>query len=302
MIQVMGEALIDIIVSPQGEIDSVVGGGPVNTARTIARLGSEVSFLGGISQDALGKRIRRLLDSDSVNCAIEQDCVAPTTLAIASLDKSGAASYQFLIHGTSSLSVSPEIALTAVNLSAAAVHIGTLALIFEPLSHATRAVVAGMGEDQLLMMDPNARPSVMDDPTEFWETFNTSLDRADVIKVSGEDLDYMFPSLANVDAAKKIHERSSAVVLFTDGSKSVHVFTEGVQFHCDVPNVEVVDTVGAGDSFSGGFLSYWDARNWTRRDTQDVDKIRSAVQFGIAVAAITCQRAGATPPFAHEVG
>ena len=112
----------------------------------------------------------------------------------------------------------------------------------------------------------------------------------------------MFPSLAHVDAARQIHDQSSAVVLFTDGSKSVRVFGEGAQFHCDVPNVEVVDTVGAGDSFSGGFLSYWDARKWTRRDTQDVEKIRSAVQFGITVAAITCQRAGATPPFAHELG
>ncbi len=80
----MGEALIDIIVSPQGEIDSVVGGGPVNTARTIARLGSEVSFLGGISQDALGKRIRRLLDSYSFYCAIFHDFFAPTTFSISS--------------------------------------------------------------------------------------------------------------------------------------------------------------------------------------------------------------------------
>ena len=302
MIQVMGEALIDIIVSPQGEIDSVVGGGPVNTARTIARLGTEASFLGGISQDALGKRIRRLLDSDNVNCAIEQHCAAPTTLAIASLDESGSASYQFLIRGTSSLSVTPEIALAAVNPTATAVHIGTLALIFEPLSSATRAVVTAMGEDQLLMMDPNARPSVMDDPTQFWESFNTSLDRADVIKVSGDDLDYMFPSLTHVDAAKQIHDQSNAVVLFTDGSKSVRVFGEGAQFQCDVPKIEVADTVGAGDSFSGGFLSYWDSRNWTRRDTRNVKKIRSAVQFGISVAAITCQRAGAMPPLAHELG
>lgn len=297
----MGEALIDIIVSPRGEIDSVVGGGPVNTARTIARLGSEASFLGGISRDALGKRVRRVLHSDGVNCAIEQDCAAPTTLAIASLDEHGAASYQFLIQGTSSLSVTPEIALKAVNPTAVAVHIGTLAFIFEPLSRATRAVIEAMGEDQLLMIDPNARPSAMDDPTEFWESFNTSLDRADVIKVSGDDLEYMFPSLSNIDAAKSIHDQSGAVVLFTDGPQRLHVFVEGAQFQCDVPKVEVVDTVGAGDSFSGGLLSYWDAHNWTRRDTQDVKKVRAAVQFGIKVAAITCQRAGATPPFTHEL-
>ncbi len=301
MIQVMGEALIDIIVSPEGEIDSVVGGGPVNTARTIARLGTEASFIGGISQDALGKRIRRLLDADHVNCAIERDCVDPTTLAIASLSEHGAASYQFLMHGTSSLSVTPEIALKALDPNAMAVHIGTLALIFEPLSQATRAVVEALGEKQLLMMDPNTRPSVMDDPAEFWETFNASLDRADVIKVSGDDLDYMFPELSSFDAARDIHNQSQAVVLFTDGSQDVHVFIEGTEFQCDVPQIDVVDTVGAGDSFSGGFLSFWDSHNWNRQDTKDAEKVRAAVEFGIAVAGITCQRAGAMPPFAHEL-
>lgn len=301
MIQVMGEALIDIIVSPEGEIDSAVGGGPLNTARAIARLGSQASFIGGISQDSLGKRIRRLLDADNVNCAIAQDFPVPTTVAIASLDEHSAASYQFLIHGTSSLSVTPEIALSALDINATAVHVGTLAFVFEPLSQATRAVVAAMGEKQLFMMDPNARPSVMDDPTEFWATFNTSLDRADVIKVSGDDLDYMFPDLSNLDAARDIHDRSHAVVLFTGGSHGVHAFIANEYFQCDVPKIDVVDTVGAGDSFSGGFLSFWDRNNLNRSDIQDADKVRAAVEFGIKVAGLTCERAGAMPPFAHEL-
>lgn len=301
MIHVMGEALIDIIVSPHGEINSVVGGGPVNTARTIARLGTEVSFIGGISQDALGKRIRRLLDSDGVHCAIEQDCAASTTLAIASLDDEGAATYQFLIHETSSLSVTPEIALNAMDDKATALHIGTLAFVFEPLSQATRAVVAAMDETQLLMIDPNARPSVMHDPSQFWETFNTTLNRADVIKFSGEDLDYMFPDLSNLAAVRDICSRSQAVVLFTDGARGVHVLTKTEEFLVNVPEVHVVDTVGAGDSFSGGFLTYWDRNNWGRSNLQDAKAVRAAVEFGIKVAGLTCQRAGAVPPFAHEL-
>jgi len=301
MIQVMGEALIDIIVSPEGDMSSVVGGGPVNTARAIARLGTPVSFIGGISHDALGQRIHRLLDADTVHCAIKQNCIAPTTVAIASLNEHGAASYRFLMHGTSSLSVTPDIALNALDVNATAVHVGTLAFVFEPLSQATRAVVAAMGEHQLLMMDPNARPSVMDDPAEFWQTFNTSLHRADVIKVSGDDLDYMFPDLSNLDAARGIHTQSHATVLFTDGSRNVHVFSENEYFQCDVPRVKVVDTVGAGDSFSGGFLSYWESQNWERREARESKKVRAAVEFGIMVAGITCQRPGAMPPFAHEL-
>lgn len=301
MIQVIGEALIDIIVSPAGEIDSVVGGGPVNTARTIARLGTEVSFIGGISQDALGKRIRRLLESDGVEIAIEQDCVAPTTLAIASLNDDGAATYQFLIDGTSSLSVTPEIALNVLDTNATATHIGTLAFVFEPLSQATRAAITAMTENQILMIDPNSRPSVMQDPSQFWETFNASLGRADVIKFSGDDLDYMFPDLSNHAAVRDICSRSQAVVLLTDGSRGVRVFMNNEEFHVDVPEVEVVDTVGAGDSFSGGFLTYWDSHNWNRSQLQDANSVRAAVEFGIKVAGLTCQRAGAMPPFAHEL-
>jgi fructokinase len=301
MIHAMGEALIDIIVSPDGEIDSVVGGGPVNTARTIARLGTKVSFIGGISQDALGKRIRRLLDSDAVHCAIEQDCPAPTTLAIASLDEVGVATYRFLIEGTSSLSVTPEIALQAFDNKATALHIGTLAFVYEPLSQATRAVVAAMGESQILMIDPNARPSVMKDPSQFWETFNSSLERADVIKFSGDDLDYMFPDLSNQDAARDICSRSQAVVLLTDGPNGVDVLTQTEEFHVNVPAVHVIDTVGAGDAFSGGFLSFWDKHNLNRGELQNAEAVRAAVEFGIKVAGLTCQRAGAMPPFAHEL-
>lgn len=301
MIQVMGEALIDIIVSPAGEIDSVVGGGPVNTARAIARLGTEVSFIGGISQDALGKRIHRLLESDLVQCAIQQDCVASTTLAIASLDDQGAATYQFLIQGTSALSVTPEIALKALDINARAIHIGTLAFVFEPLSQATRAVVAAIDDKQILMIDPNARPSVMQDPSQFWETFNMALDRADVIKFSGDDLAYMFPDLSHHSAVRDICGRSPAIALVTDGSRGVHVFTQNEEFYVDVPQVRVVDTVGAGDSFSGGFLSYWDSHNWSRRELQDSSAVRAAIEFGVKVAGLTCQRAGAMPPFASEL-
>jgi fructokinase len=158
-----------------------------------------------------------------------------------------------------------------------------------------------MGENQILMIDPNARPSVMQDPSQFWETFNASLDRADVIKFSGDDLDYMFPDLSNHAAVRDICSRSQAVVLFTDGSRGVHVSTKNGEFHVDVPEVQVVDTVGAGDSFSGGFLTYWDTHNWNRSHLQDANSVQAAVEFGIKVAGITCQRAGAMPPFAHEL-
>ena len=97
------------------------------------------------------------------------------------------------------------------------------------------------------------------------------------------------------------------LVLFTDGANAVHVITPGrheaaVDVVLDVPRVPVVDTVGAGDSFSGGFLAHWVSAGLGRADLVDVDKVVAAARYGIAVAGVTCQRPGADPPRAHEVG
>ena len=109
MISVLGEALVDIIVDPRGEVTSVVGGAPLNTARTIARLGIPATFLGGVSTDAFGGRIMRLLDDDGVTLGLGAQVPEPTTLAIAQIDEHGAATYRFMMEGTSAAAVTPEM-------------------------------------------------------------------------------------------------------------------------------------------------------------------------------------------------
>lgn len=301
MIQVMGEALVDIIIDPQGDVTSVVGGGPLNTARTIARLGGDVQFLGGVSRDSLGQRIDRTLQEDGVQRAIPLLSSSPSTVALASLDAGGAATYRFLLDDTSATAVTPELAREFFNLTASAIHVGTLALVIDPIASAVREIVDLCTEDQLLMVDPNVRPNVVPDQSVFDRTFAALLARADVIKVSGDDLVLLSPGTAPWDAAKELHDLSSATVLFTDGSESVHVFVDGDHAEVEVPKVNVVDTVGAGDSFSGGFLHYWTVNDFARSHARNRDAVISATEFGVRVARITCQRAGAQPPFAHEL-
>jgi fructokinase len=301
MIQVMGEALIDIIVNTEGEVDSVVGGGPLNTARTIARLGHEVEFIGGISQDAFGRRIQRLLEADGVKQAIVPLLPESSTLAIASLDESGAATYRFMMDNTAASSVSVEMALDALNVNARAIHIGTLALVLTPLTDAVCAVTNALGSDQILMVDPNARPSVMADSRIFDETVGHVINRANIIKVSGDDLAFMSPSVDSNRAAQELHDQTGAIVLFTDGAQALNVYVGGAKEIVAVPPVEVVDTVGAGDSFSGGFLAFWAQNNYVQSDLASMEKVLAATEFGIKVAGVTCQRAGAQPPFAHEL-
>lgn len=297
----MGEALIDIIVDPQGEVTSVVGGAPLNTARTIARLGESASFLGGVSTDAFGQRILRMLTGDGVTLALGRQVPEPSTLAIAQIDASGAATYRFMLEGTSAAAITPEMALACVGADVSVLHVGTLGLVLEPLASASAALVAAAREDQIVMVDPNCRPSVMTSSEVFDRTLTSVFSRADVIKVSGDDLAFMFPGERPATAAEQIHMRTGATVLFTDAADAVRVVCTGGSNVLSVPPVSVVDTVGAGDSFSGGFLVHWVQNGWTRADLTDLDKVSAAAEFGIRVAGITCQRAGAEPPFAHEL-
>lgn len=301
MITVMGEALIDIIVDPEGEVTSVVGGAPLNTARTIARLGEQASFLGGVSTDAFGQRILRMLTADGVTLGLGHQVPEPSTLAIAQIDTSGAASYRFLLEGTSAAAVTADMAVACVGTDVSVIHVGTLGLVLEPLASASAAVVAAAREDQIVMVDPNCRPSVMTSSEVFDRTLASVLTRADVIKVSGDDLAFMFPGERPATAAEQIHMRTGATVLFTDAADSVRVMCAGGTDVLAVPAVPVVDTVGAGDSFSGGFLVHWVRNGWTRAELVDLDKVSAAASFGIRVAGITCQRAGAEPPFASEL-
>ena len=301
MITVIGEALVDIIVDTNGEVTSVVGGAPLNTARTISRLGLPATFLGGVSTDAFGRRIMGLLEADGVVLGLGHQVPEPTTLAIAQIDEGGAATYRFLMEGTSAAAVTPEMALAHMGPDVRVIHVGTLGLILQPLADASVAVVAAATEDQLVMVDPNCRHSVMTDSTVFHGALEAVLRRADLVKVSGDDLGFLFPDVDTLDAATMLQIETGAVVLFTDGANAVHVIDRDVDIVLEVPRVPVVDTVGAGDSFSGGFLAYWVHNSLHRDDVHDLDHVVAAARFGIAVAGITCQRAGANPPHANEV-
>ena len=301
MITVLGEALVDIIVDPRGEVTSVVGGAPLNTARTVARLGIESTFLGGVSTDAFGGRIMRLLDEDGVILGLGAQVPEPTTLAIAQIDESGAATYRFMMEGTSAASVTPEMAVSHLPAHGKVLHVGTLGLVLQPLADASVAVVRAATDDQIVMIDPNCRPSVMTGSAVFRDSLDAVLARADIVKVSGDDLEFLFPGIDLLQSAAALQARTGGVVLFTDGANAVHVLDSTGDTVLDVPRVPVVDTVGAGDSFSGGFLAYWLHNGYGRPDLADHDKLVAAARFGIAVAGITCQRAGANPPHENEV-
>lgn len=298
---VAGEALIDLILRPDGTITAVAGGGPFNAARTLGRLGVETSFLGGLADDRFGHLLRDRLVADGVRLGMPDLLPLPTTLALAELDEHGAASYQFYVDNTAAPAVTDADAHGAVDASTRVLHVGTLGLLLEPMATSLETLVRDVGDDVLVFVDPNCRPRVVRDRDAYVARLHRVLARADVVKVSGDDLDYLAPGLGPVEAALALLELGPRVVLFTDGGRAVHVLTADGSFVVDVPRVDVVDTVGAGDSFGGGFLAAWMSEGLGRQALGDLDALRRATERAVVVAAITCSRAGAEPPHLAEL-
>lgn len=293
---VAGENLIDLIVRADGTITPVAGGGPYNTARTIGRLGGDVAYLGRISRDRFGRGIRAALIADGVSPALVVDTDDPTTLALAELDASGAASYHFYVDGTAAAGLTPEDVAGAIAADTQAIHAGTLGLVLEPMAQATVALVAAAPERILVMVDPNVRPSIIRDADRYRGHLDAALARADVVKVSVEDAAWLSPAQDPRAYAADLVARGARVVLLTAGGDGVAVVTPGDVTEVPVPRVEVVDTVGAGDSFGGGFLISWLDRGLGRTDLDDRSAVLACVERAVRVAAITCTRAGAEPP------
>jgi fructokinase len=310
VIVVGGEALIDLLVQPDGSVAAVPGGGPYNTARTIGRLGSEVAFLGRLSTDRFGRRLGDQLGADGVDVRFVETTGDPTTMAIAELDADGSATYRFLTDGTSAPGLSEAAAAAAFAADPVAVHFGTLGLVLEPLADVLLDAVTS----QLKMVDLNIRPSAIRDRTAFRQRMGRVLAAGDVFKASIEDLSYLYPGENPVRAAGIITECNLATVLITDGPRGVTIVAPEASddrrlvgsssqvINVPVPAVPVVDTVGAGDAFGGAFLAWWIEQGLGRRELVDPDALTEATTRAIEVATLTVQRAGADPPHRSEVG
>jgi fructokinase len=302
VIVVAGEALIDLIVEPDGGLSAIPGGGPFNTARAIGRLEQRVAFLGRISTDRFGRMLHENLDADGVitdHVAATDD---PTTLAVAELDQRGTASYQFYLDGTSAPGLVDVEVGGVIALAVAALHVGTLGLVLEPIGTTIEGLVGATAETVLVMLDPNCRPSATRDAAAFRARIERIGRRADVIKVSDDDLHFLYPSVTIDDAIDRLLGLGVRLVLRTDGGGSVEVRNATERVTVPVPQIEVVDTVGAGDAFGGGFLASWIGAGRGRDELGSIVHVLDAVAFAIRVAGFTCTRAGADPPTLAELG
>jgi fructokinase len=301
MIVVAGEALIDLVAGEEDDLRGHPGGGPFNVARTIARLEQPAAYLGRLSTDRFGRRLRAALERDGVRLEAVIETDAPTTLALAELAADGGACYRFYEQGTSAPGLTLPEALSALPERVDTLYAGTLGLVFEPMATTLEALVEGAAASTLVAVDPNVRPTTIADPAAFRGRLGRILERADVVKVSAEDLAWLAPDAEVVAAARGLLGPAGAVALVTLGADGALVVSRD-SVH-DVPPVpaRVIDTIGAGDAFMGGFLAWWERGGLGRADLTDRRATAAATSFACEVAARTVARPGADPPRLAEL-
>jgi fructokinase len=297
VIAVAGEALVDLVVAPDGAITATPGGAPFNVARACARLGTPVSLIAAVSTDRFGQRLTADLAADGVDVTCIQRREEPTTLAVADLDPSGGATYRFYLDGTSA----PTLTATELPAGTRALVAGGLGVAVEPMASAVEQMVVESGDDVLVLVDVNYRPAAITERDGYLQRLDRVLATADVVKVSVEDLGYLDPGTPAVTAANRLLTRRARAVLLTAGAVATTVLTRAGERVVPVNDVPVVDSIGAGDTFTAAFLAWWIATGRSVDDLDDLDPVASAVEAAHQAAALVVRRRGADPPYRDEL-
>ena len=293
-IWVAGEVLIDLIPREDGSV-AIVGGGPANTAKALAKLGFDSYFIDGISTDAYGQKARAELLADGVNLDYTLTSDHPTCVATVTFDENRSASYTFLIDGTATFEFD-ESWLPDLTLPPAVLHIGTLATIIEPGASNLFSWAAKVKAP--IVFDPNIRSSVINDREKYQAIVEKWAGISAVIKMSDDDLSWLYPQEDFRSAALNFINEKTLLVVITRGANGIDGFTQDGEVSVQGIKVDVIDTVGAGDTV-GAILVEGIVKNGL--DNLVGVTLERVLKRAAAAAAITCSRAGANPPTLKEL-
>lgn len=304
MIICAGEALIDMLPRELGTDTAflpVAGGSVFNTAIALGRLGAEVGMITGLSRDLFGDILLSGLVASGVDASEALFFDRPTTLAFVTL-ADGQARYAFYDENTAGRMLLPGD-MPELPDDAEALFVGGISLAVEPCAGAYEALVARAGS-RVVMLDPNVRPDFIADEAIFRARMDRLLARADIVKASDEDLEWLTGSRDLQSGAMDLLVRGAKVVLVTEGADGARAITARGEVQVPGRKAEVVDTVGAGDTFNAGFLAALEKAQLLSRDAvaqlSDTD-LHAALELGVLASSVTVGRAGANPPWEDEL-
>lgn len=298
-ILIAGEALTDIVVDADGARREHPGGSPLNVAVALSRLGHDAHLLTAIGDDARGDAIRAHLDESGVQLTPASVRPGRTSTAEAVLDAHGAATYTFDLTwdpDTAGLPEAPD-----------GVHTSSIAAVLEPGATTLSALLRSARGSSTISYDPNARPTLMGAPEDVRARIEKNIALSDVVKASDEDVAWLYGTEDVEDVAASWRDLGPSLTVLTRGGDGAVAFSASGRVQVAPVQVEVVDTVGAGDTFSAGILDALAAKGLLGADRREMlaaipsDDLATVLRRAAALSAITVSRAGANPPWSHEL-
>jgi len=306
MILCCGEALIDMLpretAAGEGAFLPHVGGSVFNSALALGRLGVPVSFFSGLSNDLFGVKLQDALRASRVDLSHAKISGRPTTLAFVSL-KEGQASYFFYDENSAGRMLS-QADLPVLNKDVEALLFGGISLATEPCGSTYEALMNRESAERVIMLDPNIRSAFIKDAKAHKARMRRMMAKADIIKISEEDLAWFGEPTSPAEAAQVLLAGGAKLVIITSGAKGAAAYWKGGSFVIGALSVEVADTVGAGDAFNAGVLAALRKAGVLKKERLaeiSKDAVREALSFATRIAAITVSRPGANPPWANEI-
>jgi fructokinase len=307
MFLVCGEALFDVFAAGDTAegiaLDARVGGSPLNVAIGLARAAQPVAFLGAVSRDVLGERLMRALAAEGIEVSTVQRVDAPTTLGLVGLNAQQVPHYAFYGHGGADRQLTLE-ALSALPPRLQAIHLGSYAAVVEPCAATLRALVEREHERSVIVYDPNVRLNVEPDLARWRDLLEWMMPRTHLLKISDEDLQLLRPGTAPDAFARGALQRGARLVVVTRGAAGATAWTPHAHASVRTAAVNVVDTVGAGDTFHAALLTWLaehDALSASALPQLSAARLEAALGFAARAAAITCSRRGADMPRRGEL-
>ncbi|NOK78973.1 MAG: carbohydrate kinase [Chloroflexi bacterium AL-N5] len=298
----MGDALIDFKEQRPLNFQGFVGGSPLNVAVAAARLGEDVSFASQVSSDQFGKAIRNYLQANEVDTSYLLESDAPSTLAFVG-EVAGEAVFDFIANRSADVLYNPE-PRPSFPSSVRMLQFGSISLLQEPAATTLTDIAALHHERCTIVFDPNVRPTLIASKGDYEARLRRDwLPISHIVKVSSQDLRWLYPERSLNEIAKDWLEHGPEVIIITQGENGVSLFRpQQPVLHVSVPAVDVVDTVGAGDTFTGALMVMLEEQAMAQPYHEIPETFwTSVLQFAGYAAACNCTRAGANPPTRGEL-